>query len=94
MCEVDHPTAWVGLMGEGSRLEGVDLSGKRSQDHRKEYRLNGAVYVAQKDNLLMTRSLFTKNICAFVIPRCRSIDIDEEIDFEICEIFLKVGNAS
>src|SRR5690606_16959416 len=31
VCEVDHPTAWVGTMDEGSRLEGVDLSGKRSQ---------------------------------------------------------------
>lgn len=85
VCEVDHPTAWVGTIGEGSRLEGIDLSGKRSQDYRKEYRLNGAVYVARVDSVLSSGGLFTDSVCASVMPRVRSLDVDENVDFRICE---------
>lgn len=85
VCSVDHPTAWVGTIGDGSRLEGIDLSGKRSQDYRKEYRLNGAVYVARVDWLVDSGGLFTKYLRASVMPRTRSLDIDETLDFRICE---------
>src|SRR5690554_4330901 len=40
VCEVDHPTAWVGRIGSKQHLEGIDFSGKRSQDYSTEYRLN------------------------------------------------------
>lgn len=85
VCEVDHPTAWVGTISEDSRLEGIDLSGKRSQDYPREYRLNGAVYVARADGLLNSRTIFTENLFASVMPRMRSLDIDESLDFRVCE---------
>lgn len=85
VCEVDHPTAWVGTIGEGSRLVGIDLSGKRSQDYRREYRLNGAVYVARAGVLMDRQTLFTDRLRASVMPRGRSFDIDEGIDFRVCE---------
>lgn len=85
VCEVDHPTAWVGTIGDGSRLEGIDLSGKRSQDYRKEYRLNGAVYVARAGFLLSSSSLFTERLCASVMSRVRSLDIDDSVDFHVCK---------
>lgn len=85
VCEVDHPTAWVGTIAEGSRLEGVDLSGKRSQDYRREYRLNGAVYVLLTSCLLNSGSLFTESLRGLVMPRPRSWDIDDSFDFHLCE---------
>lgn len=91
VCEVDHPTAWFGTIGEGSRLEGIDLSGKRSQDYRKEYRLNGAVYVARADWLMSSGALFTESVCASGMPRIRSLDIDESVDFRICESLISSG---
>jgi len=89
VCEVDHPTAWVGTIGEGSRLEGINLSGKRSQDYRKEYRLNGAVYAATVKRLMSKRTLFTANLLASFMPRERSLDIDEEVDFHVCDMYIK-----
>src|SRR5690554_631278 len=80
VCEVDHPTAWVGTIGEGWRLEGIDLSGKRSQDYRKEYRLNGAVYVASVSELCKRGNIFTDELRASEMPRERSMDIDEKMD--------------
>lgn len=91
VCEVDHPTAWIGHIGENSTLDGTDLSGKRSQDYQKEYRLNGAVYVANANTLLGRGALFTDRIRASVMPRRRSFDIDEEVDFQICESLVNHG---
>lgn len=88
VCEVDHPTAWVGTMGSDSQLEGVDLSIGRSQDHLKEYRLNGAVYVIRSDWLMSSGSIFTPRLLASVMPRDRSLDIDERIDFNVCEMMM------
>lgn len=88
VCEVDHPMAWVGTIGEGSRLEGIDLSGKRSQDYQREYRLNGAVYVAQSALLLEKLTLFSAFLKASVMPRKRSHDIDTPLDFQNCETWV------
>src|SRR5690554_6841466 len=85
VCEVDHRTAWVGTIGEGSRLVGIGLSGKRSQDYRREYRLNGAVYVTRVDWLVSSGVVFTERLGASVMPRVRSLDIDEGVDFRVCE---------
>mgnify|MGYP003146031202 FL=1 len=85
VCEVDHPTAWVGAISEDSRFEGIDLSGKRSQDYQREYRLNGAVYVAGIAGLQKNKGLFTYSLRASVMPRERSVDVDEVLDFRVCE---------
>jgi CMP-N-acetylneuraminic acid synthetase len=52
-----------------------------------EYRLSGAVYVAHAEVLMGARSLFTDRLRASVMPRLRSFDIDEDIDFRVCESF-------
>lgn len=88
VCEVDHPTAWIGTITESGQLQGLDLSGKRSQDYQREYRLNGAVYVASVNTLRQRGNLFTDDLGACVMPRERSMDIDEALDFKICEILL------
>lgn len=85
VCEVDHPTAWVGSVREDMSFQGTKLLNKRSQDYEKEYRLNGAIYVASVVQLLEVQSLFTEKLIGSIMPRVRSIDIDEEVDFKICE---------
>jgi N-acylneuraminate cytidylyltransferase/CMP-N,N'-diacetyllegionaminic acid synthase len=88
VCEVDHPSAWVGFVEKDSILTGVDLSKPRSQDYVKEYRLNGAVYVFHVNHLLCSGSIFTERLFASKMPRSRSLDIDEEIDFYVCEALI------
>lgn len=88
VCEVDHPTAWVGTVGDGSRFSGIDLSGKRSQEYQKEYRLNGAVYIFCAEVLLKNNSIFTKFLYASILPRSRSIDVDRRVDLNVCEAML------
>lgn len=85
VCEVDHPTAWVGSVREDMSFQGTKLLNKRSQDYEKEYRLNGAIYVASVEQISKKESLFSQGLKALIMPRERSIDIDEEIDFKVCE---------
>ncbi len=88
VCEVDHPSAWVGRVKADARLDGIDLAVKRSQDYHKEYRLNGAVYVLSSEVLMTNGTLFTEHLRASIMPRARSFDIDEELDFRVCESLL------
>ena len=88
VCEVDHPTTWIGTISESGYLNGLELTDNRSQDYQREYRLNGAVYVISAKNLRETGRLFTDNLRAYVMPRERSIDIDDKVDFMICESFI------
>lgn len=88
VCEVDHPTAWVGTIGDGGRFEGIVPTGKRSQDYRKEYRLNGAVYVARADWLVSSGAVFTDSLVASEMQREHSVDVDELLDLRVCEAAL------
>lgn len=93
VCEVDHPTAWIGTIAPDNTLQGLDLSGKRSQDYAREYRLNGALYVASVQTVLGRESLFTDELKAYVMPRNRSIDIDEREDFDFCSVLISSGRV-
>lgn len=56
----------------------------------KAYQLNGAVYVFRASLLAHeSKSLLVGKLGAVLMPRERSQDIDDEIDFAICEALLK-----
>lgn len=61
----------------------------RRQDLPKTFAPNGAVYVAKCDWLAATRSYLTPETRGYPMPRERSWDVDELLDFEICELMLK-----
>lgn len=81
VCEVDHPTAWTGTVNKDCVISGIDFTGKRSQEYTEEYRLNGAIYVANYDHVVTTDVLFTENVYAYVMPKEKSVDIDDMNDY-------------
>lgn len=86
VCEVEHSPLWSNTLGDKLSMEGflhkVDSS-KRSQDLEAYYRLNGAIYICERNRLLGEKTFFLKNnIYAYIMERESSIDIDEEIDFQ------------
>ncbi|MEX5354139.1 acylneuraminate cytidylyltransferase family protein [Pseudomonas juntendi] len=88
VCEADHPPQWYGYLNDASALEGVDFSSSsRSQDFKQSYRINGAVYFVSSSYLVSERSFYTPSVFAYVMPKERSFDIDNKIDFEMCEFF-------
>jgi len=83
-CEVDHPVQWCmqldATLDISKFIQNIDIN--RSQDQEVYYRLNGAIYIINRKELLDKRTLFLKeNIYSYVMPKIDSIDIDDKIDF-------------
>lgn len=61
----------------------------RRQDLPRVFAPNGAVYVADCAWLASTGSYLTPETRGYEMPRERAWDIDEALDFDICELLLK-----
>ncbi|CAO3363703.1 hypothetical protein [Azospirillum palustre] len=77
-------------MDEGTRLQPLlDAKGAtRRQDLPDAYIINGAVYVAETDYVLERGSFLTERTIGYVMPRERSIDIDDPLDLRIASFLL------
>lgn len=87
---VNKPPQWMYTLGEG-RLRPILSSGsplRRRQDAAPVYALNGAVYVADVDDLRRTRSFVTDATVGYVMPPERSVDVDDELDLRWCAFLL------
>lgn len=62
---------------------------KNRQENEETYVPNGAVYVFQTEVLRSTRQYYTKKTYPYIMPRKRSADIDDLLDFEWAEYLLK-----
>jgi CMP-N,N'-diacetyllegionaminic acid synthase len=58
---------------------------QRSQDLPKMYVPNGAIYVSTPANLRKYKSFYTNKVLPYIMPRERSIDIDDFDDWAIAE---------
>ncbi len=92
VCEMDHSPLWSNTLPKDGNMNNFlrdEVLNKRSQDLEKYYSLNGAIYICKTDKLLENKSFFLKdNIFAYIMDRKSSIDIDEEIDFEIAKVLI------
>ena len=61
----------------------------RRQDLPKYYRLNGAIYLSEIDNFISNGTIYSGKVIGYIMPKERSIDIDEAIDFKIAEILMQ-----
>ncbi|MDJ0739284.1 MAG: acylneuraminate cytidylyltransferase family protein [Gammaproteobacteria bacterium] len=92
VCRTDHPPEWSNtLPADGSMRDFFrpGVRGGRSQDLPTSYRLNGAIYIHDCAALLGNDGAKDDAGYAYVMPRERSIDIDEAIDLDIAELFLR-----
>jgi N-acylneuraminate cytidylyltransferase len=64
-------------------------SSSRRQELPPLYSLNGAVYVAKVDWLLMSETFIDRETAGYVMPRERSIDVDSEADLLMAEWMLR-----
>ncbi len=58
----------------------------RSQDLGQFYRINGAIYIIKASIFLEKSSFLVPNSFAYIMPRSRSIDIDDEYDFIVADL--------
>lgn len=93
VCKMEHSPLWSNVLPEDGDMSFFirdEIKNRRSQDLSDYYRLNGAIYICKTENFLDEKTFFIKkNIFAYKMKRKNSIDVDEEIDFEICKVFLR-----
>ena len=66
----------------------------RRQDAPKSYDMNASIYIWKRETILNEKSLFLENTGLYVMPEERSIDIDNELDFEFVEFLIRKQNAN
>ena len=85
-----HPYLMKRITGEGVLQDAVphDVV-ERRQDLETVHALNGAIYLTRRSHLLRNHSFYADKTYAYVMPRERSIDVDEPWDMHLCELILK-----
>lgn len=61
------------------------------QEAPKIYDMNASIYVWWKDVLRNKKRIFLKNSRVYIMPKQRSVDIDDKIDFRIAKTLAKNG---
>ncbi len=93
VCLTDHPPSWCNtLPPDGSMRDFFprDDRAARSQDLPTTYRITGAVQIFRIDRLVRQRSLVMDDRTqACIVPRERSVDVDDAVDFDIADCLLR-----
>ncbi len=83
--EVEQSPFWMYRVGDNDQLASLlpmPAGATRRQDLPVVHALNGAIYIARVDWLLMNGSFVGDGTVGYRMPRDRSIDIDTADDFE------------
>lgn len=68
-----------------------DLPSVRRQDQKKEYTLNGCMYIARWDYLMRNHTFHAENSLPYIMQEETSIEIDTRLDFEIASKVIESG---
>ncbi len=91
VCEMEHSPKWSNVLGEDRSLNGfIEKNGaNQRQKLDKYYRLNGAIYIVNVEELYKDDFLYRDGSVAYVMSNEHSVDIDGELDFIIAEAIMK-----
>lgn len=59
------------------------------QGAKQLYIPNGAIYIINSNHLIKNKTYLNNSTYAYVMPKVKSVDIDDKIDFQIAEGFYK-----
>jgi len=87
-----HSPLWTNTLPGNGNMSGFikkEFVGLRSQDLPDYFELNGAIYICKVEDFINQKSLFLEHDqYAYIMDRRSSIDIDDDIDFKLCELIL------
>ena len=92
VCETEHSPFWCNILPEDRSLFNFipeETRNKPRQLLNQYYRINGAIYIIRNDYFKQSAELYGKNSYAYIMPKERSVDIDDEMDFIIAQALMK-----
>lgn len=91
VCEIDH-TSMLSLKIENKFLvpncDKTFLKTRR-QELPTYYSPNGAIYITTPESLRKTKTFYPKKTIPYLMPKERSVDLDNPFDFKLAEFLLK-----
>lgn len=93
VCEMDHSPLWSNVlpedknMSEFIRKEAIKLPRQQLPTY---YRINGALYIVDVNTVEKGEDIYSVYSYAYIMPKERSVDIDDKIDFLMAESIIKV----
>jgi CMP-N,N'-diacetyllegionaminic acid synthase len=96
VCESSHSPLWCNTIpdtGDLSKFMDISILNKRSQELKKYFCLNGAIYLCNIKKLRQEKTFFlSKNCMAYKMNKKQSIDIDDEYDFTYAKALLSMDS--
>ncbi len=90
-----HPLWCYGISDTGRLTPILDQPAPaRRQELPPAYFLNGAIYIGRPEVVRAERGFLSGQTLAHVMPPERSLDIDSELDFRLCEVLLRASGLS
>ncbi|MFA7533584.1 MAG: hypothetical protein WCY46_04585, partial [Tissierellaceae bacterium] len=92
VCEVDHSPLWANILPSDGSMDNFlpkYLFETPRQQLDTYYRINGAIYLVKTEYLLQTDSIYEQKCYAYIMDKRYSLDIDDELDFNIGETLIK-----
>lgn len=91
VCETEHSPLQCNILPADDSLGGFfrdEIKNLPRQMLKTFYRLNGAIYLAKTEFFLTVEDIYSESCYAYIMDKRRSIDIDEELDFDIAEAII------
>tara|TARA_Y100000310_G_scaffold273723_1_gene289382 strand:- start:6 stop:722 length:717 start_codon:yes stop_codon:yes gene_type:complete len=92
VCELEHPIERARIIDENGKIGNYnkgEVVVKNRADYRKVFSPNGTVSVVSP-KLILEKKFYSKNTYSYIMPRERSIDIDNQFDFDIAEFLVRM----
>ena len=85
--KVDKPIEWYLEKKRNNRITPFIKKKFKTnrQDTKQLYIPNGAIYIFNSNHLIKNKTYFNNLTYSYVMPKVKSIDIDDQIDFQIAE---------
>jgi len=90
--EAEHHPLWMNTLPDDLCMKDFirpDAENKNRQELPKHYRINGGVYAVRCDYMLASGKLYSEKSYAYIMDNTSSIDIDNELDFNLAEIVME-----
>ena len=95
VCEMDHCPLWSNTLDDTLSMENFidkNIIKMPRQELPTYYRINGAVYIIKTKYLFEVKDIYSSKSYAYIMPKTRSIDIDDIVDFRLAGILLDENN--
>lgn len=91
VCEAEHSPLWSSVIESDLSMKNFAKTANpksRRQELKTYYRLNGAIYIVNKETLKDIDNMYTESCYAYIMEQSHSVDIDSELDFIIAEAIM------